>query len=415
MNTNKDETFVSIRVYSWFEMLCVHSRLILSIRAYSRLFSRMRQPLVKLGLCGVLLLPDIFFAAEFNPDGWRLVQPGYHFEFPRDHGPHFDYQTEWWYLTGNLRSTDGREFGYELTFFRYGYRSPAKRLSVRSRFVMNDIKFAHFTITDIAQKKFYASQRISRGAYHDAGFLSGFKLVWISDWELDLDAGFKIAAADGEQEIQLSLQPQKQPVLQGKDGFSQKAAGDGHASDYYSITRLDTKGTLRVGGTTYQVTGLSWFDREWATNQLAPDQAGWNWFAIQLSDGTDLMLYQMRLKNGGIDPYSTGKLVSAVGAATDVHDFVLVPMAYWTSPTTHARYPIAWHLRVPQSQTDLEITTPVPDQELNLSVTYWEGAIRVNGTRGGNAVHGVGYLELTGYGSVPPGSANGMEDHANSG
>jgi hypothetical protein len=127
------------------------------------------QLLAKLGLCFVLLLPDVFFAAEFDRDGWRLAQPGYHLEFPRDHGPHFDYQTEWWYLTGNLRSTDGREFGYELTFFRYGYRSPSRRSPVRSRFVMDDIKFAHFTITDIAQKKFYASQRASRGAYHDAG------------------------------------------------------------------------------------------------------------------------------------------------------------------------------------------------------------------------------------------------------
>jgi predicted secreted hydrolase len=374
-----------------------------------------RRLLAKLGLCFVLLLPNPLFAAEFDSSGWRLVQPGYRFEFPRDHGPHFDYQTEWWYLTGNLRSTEGREFGYELTFFRYGYRSPSNRQPVRSRFIMDDVKFAHFTITDITQKKFYASQRTSRGAYHDAGFMSGSKLAWISDWELDLDSGFQAKAKDGQQAIQLSLQPEKQPVLQGKEGFSQKAAGDGHASDYYSITRLDTKGALRVGGTTYQVTGLSWFDREWATNQLAPDQAGWNWFALQLSDGTDLMLYQMRLKNGGIDPYSTGKLVSDTGAATDLEDFVLIPTEYWTNPHSHARYPIGWHLWIPRSQIDLEIITPVPDQELNLAVTYWEGAIRVNGTRAGHPVHGVGYLELTGYGDVAPGSANGLADHAKSG
>jgi predicted secreted hydrolase len=390
-----------------------------SIRVYSRFFRVFvvitSQFLVKLGLCFVLLLPNLFFAAEFDPDGWRLAQPGYRFEFPRDHGPHFDYRTEWWYLTGNVRSPAGREFGYELTFFRYGYRSPGQRSPVRSRFVMDDVKFAHFTITDIAQKKFYASQRISRGAYHDAGFLSGSKLAWISDWELDLDSGFQATANDGQQAIQLSLQPEKQPVLQGKDGLSQKAAGDGHASYYYSISRLDTKGALRVGGTTYQVTGLSWFDREWATNQLAPDQAGWNWFALQLSDGTDLMLYQMRLKNGAIDPYSNGKLVSTTGAATELDEFVLTPTAYWTSPHNHARYPIGWHLRIPKSQIDLEITTPVEDQELNLTVTYWEGAIRVNGTRAGRPVHGVGYLELTGYGDVAPGSTNGSSDHAKSG
>jgi predicted secreted hydrolase len=274
---------------------------------------------------------------------------------------------------------------------------------------MDDIKFAHFTITDIAQKKFYASERISRGAYRDAGFLSGSKLAWISDWELDLDSGFRATSTDGQQAIQLSLQPEKPPVLQGKDGLSQKAAGEGHASYYYSITRLDTKGTFRVNGATYQVTGLSWFDREWATNQLAPDQAGWNWFALQLSDGTDLMLYQIRLKNGGIDPCSTGKLVDHAGAATDLHDFVLIPTEYWTSPRNHARYPIAWRLRIPKSQIDLEIATPVPDQELNLAVTYWEGAIRINGTRAGNPVHGLGYMELTGYRGTIPGLDNGLK------
>jgi predicted secreted hydrolase len=384
-----------------------------SFRVHSRLVAR--QLLTKLGLCLVIWLPDRLLAADFDSNGWRLAQPGYHFEFPRDHGPHFDYQTEWWYLTGNLRSPEGREFGYELTFFRYGYRSPGQRSPVRSRFVMNDVKFAHFTITDIAQKKFYASQKVSRGAYRDAGFLSGSKLVWISDWELDLDSGFQATANHGQQAIQLNLQPEKQPVLQGKDGLSQKAAGDGHASYYYSITRLDTKGTLRVGGTIYQVTGLSWFDREWATNQLAPDQAGWNWFALQLSDGTDLMLYQIRLKNGGIDAYSNGKLVSDTGAATELADFVLTPTEYWTSPRNHARYPIGWHLLIPKSQIDLQIRTPVPEQELNLAVTYWEGAIRVSGTRAGRPVHGVGYLELTGYGDVTPGSTDGSTDHAKSG
>ena len=354
--------------------------------------------LIRFTIC-VGLLSSVY-AAEFDADGWRLAQPGYHLEFPRDHGPHFDYRTEWWYLTGNLRSEEGREFGYELTFFRHGYRAPNKRLPVRSRFVIDDIKFAHFTITDIGQKRFYAAQRVSRGAYDDAGFLSGSKLVWISDWELDLDSGFQAAAANGQQAIKLSLQPEKPAVFQGSDGFSQKAAGDGHASYYYSMTRLRTQGELRVGGVTYKVGGLSWFDREWATNQLAPDQAGWNWFALQLSDGTDLMLYQIRLKNGGIDRYSSGKLVSPTGAATEMDDFVLVPTEYWTSSRNQARYPIAWHLRIPKFQIDLEITTPVREQELNLAVTYWEGAIRVNGTREGNLVHGIGYMELTGYGGV---------------
>jgi predicted secreted hydrolase len=338
-------------------------------------------------------------ADDFNAAGWRLAQPGYHLEFPRDHGPHFDYQTEWWYLTGNLRSDDGHEFGYELTFFRHGYRAPARRLAVKSRFVMNEVKFAHFTITDFDQKQFHVAERVSRGAFGDAGFLSGSKLVWISDWHLDLDSNFRVEANDGEQGIQLDLRPEKHPVLQGKDGFSQKAAGDGHASYYYSVTRLETQGTLRDGGKNYHVTGLSWFDREWATNQLTPEQVGWNWFALQFADGTDLMLYQIRRKDGTIDPYSVGKLVDPGGAESDLSDddFVLQPTEYWTGGDQHARYPIRWRLRIRRLSIDVEITTPVTDQELNLAVRYWEGAIRVDGTRKGNPIRGVGYMELTGY------------------
>lgn len=351
----------------------------------------------RIGICSILLCP--LLGAEFDNDGWRLAQPGYRLEFPRDHGPHFDYRTEWWYLTGNLRSEEGREFGYELTFFRHGYRPPNKRFPVQSRFVIDDLKFAHFTITDVAQQRFYAAQRLSRGAFQDAGFMSGRKLVWISNWELDLDSGFRIAASDGDRAIQFSLQPEKPVVLQGDDGLSQKAAGDGHASYYYSITRLRTRGELKIGTTTYQVTGLSWFDREWATNQLAPNQAGWDWFALQLSDGTDLMLYQLRLKNGAIDRFSIGKFVGTTGATTQlsVDEFVLTPTRFWTSARSRARYPIGWHLRAPKLGVDVEISTPVADQELNLAVTYWEGAIRISGTRDGNRVQGSGYMELTGY------------------
>jgi predicted secreted hydrolase len=371
-----------------------------SVRTHLRLFSSssiVSGAVARIGICSILLCP--LLGAEFDNDGWRLAQPGYRLEFPRDHGPHFDYRTEWWYLTGNLRSEEGREFGYELTFFRHGYRPPNKRFPVQSRFVIDDLKFAHFTITDVAQQRFYAAQRLSRGAFQDAGFMSGRKLVWISNWELDLDSGFRIAASDGDRAIQFSLQPEKPVVLQGDDGLSQKAAGDGHASYYYSITRLRTRGELKIGTTTYQVTGLSWFDREWATNQLAPNQAGWDWFALQLSDGTDLMLYQLRLKNGAIDRFSIGKFVGTTGATTQlsVDEFVLTPTRFWTSARSRARYPIGWHLRAPKLGVDVEISTPVADQELNLAVTYWEGAIRISGTRDGNRVQGSGYMELTGY------------------
>jgi predicted secreted hydrolase len=344
-------------------------------------------------------------AQSANNEGWAVALPGYQITLPRDHFPHYQFRTEWWYFTGNVKTADGRAFGYQLTFFRHGYRPPGAGPGVTSRFVMNDVKFAHFAVTDVSADKFHFDSRISRGAYGEAGFAQGRKLAWIESWDLEFDHDFQLKAEAKDYAIVLDLVPEKPVVLQGTDGLSQKADGAGHASYYYSIPRLKTSGTIRIGAEKYRVEGNSWFDREWATNQLTPEQSGWNWFAIQLSDGSDLMLYQMRLKNGGIDAHSNGKWITADGATVDLaaSEFQLSPQKYWVSPASKANYPVAWKLAIPKAQLDLEITPAVEDQELNLSVVYWEGCIRLKGQRAGKAVEGVGYMELTGYHGDAPG------------
>jgi predicted secreted hydrolase len=351
-------------------------------------------------LCLVILAVAETRATNVNQEGWAVALPGYSITLPQDHLPHYQFRTEWWYFTGNVKTADGRAFGYQLTFFRHGYRPPGNEQPTTSRFVMNDVKFAHFAVTDVSAGKFHYDRRISRGAYGEAGFADGNRLAWIDDWELDFDqSNFRLKAAAKDYAIELDLTPEKPAVLQGDNGLSQKADGAGHASYYYSITRLQTSGTIKIGVENYPVEGNSWFDREWATNQLTPEQSGWNWFAIQLSDGSDMMLYQMRLKRGGIDSHSTGKWVAPGGTTVDfgAEGFQLKPEKYWVSPASKANYPVGWNLTVPRLNLDLEITPALEDQELNLGIVYWEGSIRLKGQRAGKPVEGVGYMELTGY------------------
>ncbi len=334
--------------------------------------------------------------------GWEVARPGWRYEFPRDHHPHADFKTEWWYFTGNLRNDRGRRFGYELTFFRQGIRPPDERAGTSSRFVVGDLKFAHFTVTDAAGEQFFFYDKVSRGSFGEAGFDQGRRLAWIESWNLQMnpDGFFDLAATAENAAIALHLVAQKKPVIHGVDGISPKAEGPGHASHYYSLTRLTTSGRLRAREENFDVAGESWFDHEWATNQLAPGQAGWNWVSAQFEDQTELMLYQMRLTNGAIDPISSGTLVRADGSSVGLTsaDFEMTPTSFWKSPQTKANYPIAWRVRVPKEQLEFTIEPALSNQELVLGpLIYWEGAFDVNGTRAGQPIDGHGYLELTGY------------------
>jgi predicted secreted hydrolase len=333
---------------------------------------------------------------------WKTSERGWRYEFPRDHHLHPEFKTEWWYFTGNLATSNGRRFGYQLTFFRQGIRHPAERDRALSRFVVGDLKFAHFTVTDADGKRFVFDQKASRGAFGEAGFDEGDKLAWIDSWVLRLDAKgtFHLAADTKDAAINLRLESAKPPAIHGADGISKKAAAEGHASHYYSLTRSTTAGQVRVGNQTFDVSGESWFDHEWATNQLAPGQIGWDWLSVHFDDGTELMLYQMRLENGTADPSSSGTIVAADGATTPLQSaqFRMTPTDFWESRKTTARYPIGWRIEIPERQIVLDVRAVLQDQELALlPLAYWEGAVDASGTRGGKPLKGRGYLELTGY------------------
>lgn len=333
---------------------------------------------------------------------WRIAEPGWCYEFPRDHHAHPEFKTEWWYFTGNLADAGGRRFGYQLTFFRQGIIPPAERAPERSRFVVNDLKFAHFTVTDVAGKEFHFQQRTSRGAFGEAGFDDGERLAWLDSWELRMDeaGAFRLRADGKDMALDLRLVSHKEPVIHGRDGVSQKAAGEGHASHYYSLTRLASDGKVQVHGETFQVTGESWFDHEWATNQLAPQQVGWDWLSVHLDDGTELMLYRMRLEDGSMDPTSSGTFVDTTGVSTHLESgaFKMKAGDHWKSDATRADYPIGWEVAVPELALQFDVRAVLENQELRLQpLAYWEGAVKITGTRNGKQITGRGYLELTGY------------------
>lgn len=353
----------------------------------------------RVALLLLLLLTGLAVCASAE---WKTSEPGWRYEFPRDHRSHPEFKTEWWYFTGNLTDSNGRRFGYQLTFFRHGIRPVEQRHAQVSRFVVDDLKFAHFTVTDERGEQFHFEQKTSRGAFGEAGFDDGERLAWIDDWSLRLtpDGAFHLRASSEKAAIDLHLVSAKPPVIHGGDGISRKAAAEGHASHYYSLTRLRTTGEVRVGNTSVQVQGDSWFDHEWATNQLAPGQIGWDWLSVHLDDGTELMLYQLRLDDGTADPTSSGTFVAADGTATHLPNsaFTMKPTDFWKSDKTPARYPVGWEIEVPAHGLRFTVRAAIKAQELALSpLAYWEGAVNITGTRSGSPISGRGYLELTGY------------------
>ena len=350
-------------------------------------------------LSGLLLLLCVAVAIAAD---WKTAEPGWRYEFPRDHHAHEEFKTEWWYFTGNVFDSAGRRFGYQLTFFREGIRPPAERNPELSRFVVGDLKFAHFTVTDVAGKRFRFEQKTSRGAFGEAGFDDGERLAWIDSWSLRMtaDGVFHVATETKDAAIDLELKAAKPPAIHGDNGVSAKAAGEGHASHYYSLTRLATAGRLRIGEKSFDVSGDSWFDHEWATNQLAPDQIGWDWLSLHFTDGAELMLYEMRLTDGAPDPSSSGTWIAADGSTTHLPSsvFRMTPTRWWTSSKRKAKYPIAWKIDIPSYGLSAEVNAVLDDQELALQpVAYWEGAVDVKGTREAGPISGRGYLELTGY------------------
>jgi predicted secreted hydrolase len=342
-------------------------------------------------------------AGAAHGDGWARALAPRDWVFPRDHGVHADYKTEWWYFTGNVADAEGRRFGYQLTFFRQGL-APELKLT-RSAWAVKDVYFAHFTITDTAGGRFHFAEQAGRGVRDMAGASSERMEVWIDGWRVETTGPetYRLSASSEGMTLDLTVAAEKPPVLQGEKGLSQKAAAPGNASNYYSYTRLETRGSIGLGGDRFEVAGTSWFDHEFSTSSLAGDQVGWDWFSIQLGNGEELMLYRMRRKDGSADPFSNGTLVGKDGAQTHLgpDDFRIMPKGTWKSPKTGAIYPSGWEIGLPRLETVLQVVPQLKDQELTLEqigkLSYWEGSCRIEGMRKGVPVSGWGYTELTGY------------------
>lgn len=354
------------------------------------------------------------------------------FVFPDDHGAHPGYRTEWWYLTGHLEAVDpgagagaeGREFGFQLTFFRNSLAPDAPERA--SAWSTNQLWMGHFAITDVTTGRHLHEERFSRGAAGLAGAVADPFRVWLEDWELARlpDAPpvegsgsafpFRLRAslagpvggasgpgldARGPASLDLRVDEGKPPVLQGDRGLSQKGPEPGNASFYLSWTRMPVRGTLRLGDARLDVQGEAWMDREWSTSALGEVHLGWDWFSLQLDDGRELMFFELRRRDGAPDPLNHGALVAADGTSRhlDGSAVELEVLDRWASPLDGAEYPSGWRLRVPDQGLDLVLTPRVRDQEMNVSFRYWEGALEVRGTADGRPVRGRGYAELTGY------------------
>lgn len=324
--------------------------------------------------------------------------------FPDDHGPHPEYRTEWWYYTGNLRTPAGRHFGFQLTFFRVAL-APAGAPDPRdSAWATRQLLVAHFAVTDTEGRRFGAESRASRQALGLAGAQARPFRVWVEDWSVEGEGPsalpMRLRAAHGDVAVDLTLWAAKPVVLQGEDGLSRKGAEPGNASYYYSFTRMPASGVVRMGGGAFDVEGLAWMDREWSTSALGPDLAGWDWFALQLDDGRDLMFYRLRRRDGSASPFSAGVLVDSAGVARRLGaaDAAIETVGHWTSPRSGVRYPARWRLTLPSAGVALEVEPRLAGQELIVGTRYWEGAVGVRGSAGGRAVSGQGYVELVGYG-----------------
>ena len=339
-------------------------------------------------------------ALSIDDSGFQFAAGPREFVFPEDHGPHPEYALEWWYYTGNLQTSEGRRFGYELTFFRRGVGTGDAERS--SEWATEQIYFAHFALTDVENDEFYAFERYSRDALGLAGAVGSPFRVWIEDWSASgVDGGvlpMRLKAGDENVAVDLVLNSEKPIILHGEGGYTRKGSGPGEASYYYSMTRMPTTGVVSVEGRSHSVSGLSWLDREWSSAQLSDDYVGWDWFALQLSDGRDIMYYQLRPRDGVGNGFDLGALVAAGGSysplgAADVNIQVL---DHWESPLG-GTYPSRWRFRIPGESLDIQITPYISDQELDTVVRYWEGAVRIEGTANRRSVGGSGYVELTGY------------------
>jgi predicted secreted hydrolase len=344
--------------------------------------------------------------------GFALADTPRHFEFPQDHGPHPRFRHEWWYFTGQLHG-GGETFGFELTVFRLALRpppltAPAPGIAAVSAWRARQVYAAHFAITDVGRRSFFNATRYARDALDLAGAQAQPFALHVADWSVvEAPEGpqpapeplhWQLQAADGDYQLRLDLRGAQPPVLNGDAGLSRKADAPGAASYYYSMPRLQAAGSLRRQGTSLPVSGVVWLDREWGSGSLGVDQQGWDWFALDLDDGSTLMFYALRARDGRRDVHSAGTFVDAAGHASPLRndDVEIAVQRHWRSPRG-GQYPAQWALRVRSQDLQLTVTPLLADQELSTQPRYWEGAVQVAGQRHGTPVSAHGYVELVGY------------------
>ena len=358
---------------------------------------------------GITLIFAPLLAAErelASPPIFKQALPGYEFAFPRDHGSHDLFLTEWWYFTGHLSAADGERFGYELTFFRRALEDPQVWRNP-SRWAFRQLYFAHLALTEVDDERFRFAEKISRAGLGKAGATTGMFHSWIDHWSAAAVTGdhqeFHLQASTLEFGVDLNVTLLKPPIIHGLEGVSQKGSHSGQASHYYSLTRLATKGVLWVDGEEMEVSGTSWMDHEFGSGSLAEGLVGWDWFSIQLESGYEIMAYWLRREDGTFDAVSSGTLVVPDGRwhHLNQNDLKLDVLEHWQSQESGARYPSRWTLTIVPFDIRLNIVPHLPDQELRTTkstqITYWEGAVEVEGRSGNAPVTGMGYVELTGY------------------
>jgi predicted secreted hydrolase len=325
--------------------------------------------------------------------------PGYEFQFPRDHGTHDEYRTEWWYYTGHLRTEAGRRYGFEVTFFRVGVVPPGEPSA--TNWDLRNVAMAHFAITDVDAQKFRYYEKLNRQSPFTASAGAGALDVFNEGWSARTmpDGSWRLVASGGGDSVDIALRTRKPPAVHGSNGVSVKAEGVGYASHYYSMTRLDVSGS--VNG--QRCRGVAWMDHEFGSSNLRESQQGWDWFSVQLDNDTELMLYQIRRRDGTPDIYSSGSLITSDGSVIHIRrdQMKIEPLGAWKSPASGAKYPMGWRVTLPTFSVALELRPLMNSQELvtrgSTGITYWEGAVDVSGSFNSVAVSGSGYVEMTGY------------------
>ena len=324
--------------------------------------------------------------------------PGYDYQFPRDHGAHEEYRTEWWYYTGHLRTESGRRYGFEVTFFRVGVRSDERS---SSRWDLHDLAMAHFAVTDVDSRRFRYYEKLNRQSPFTAAAATGHLDVFNEAWRVTTlsDGAWHLSAFSGTDAIEIDLRSRKPPAIHGENGVSVKAEGVGYASHYYSMSRLEARGTING----QRCRGTAWMDHEFGSSNLRENQQGWDWFSVQLDNDTELMLYQIRRQDGAADAASSGSLITNDGSVIHLRrdQMTITPTGRWKSRASGATYPMGWRIALPTFRITIMVRPLLNEQELmtrgSTRVTYWEGAVDVAGSFGNTAVSGSGYVEMTGY------------------